>query len=250
MRARSSTTWSRAEAVRGRTSRPSSRRASSPPFRADVQEPARRRLAHAADRPCREHGMKLWIAFGRFPRSLGARWCGLRRSRGHAQRRSKCCGRRARGFDLPSIFATVLAEAEMTPGQLTRHLLPIDAAIADTELDGQRWFDAETPSHPRRDFAEARSGEYRASRGSFPHRHRHRATAEGAELRVARGAVAGEALSIDPPRRRRPCRARSGARRLFADAGISRDRASASAACRARRNRRTEKRRRGAPTPA
>ena len=44
------------------------------------------------------------------------------------------------------------------------------------------------------------------------------------ELRATRDAVTGEALSIDRPRRRRPCRARARARRLFADAGIPRDR--------------------------
>ena len=54
----------------------------------------------------------------------------------------------------------------------------------------------------------------------------------------------------DRPRRRRPCRARARARRLFADAGISGDRGSANAARRARRNRRSEERRRVAPAPA
>ena len=66
--------------------------------------------------------------------------------------------------------------------------------------------------------------------GSIPHRHRRRAAAESAEFRAARGARSGETLSIDGPRRRRPCRPRARTRRLFADTGIYRDRRSANVA--------------------
>src|SRR5262249_9192632 len=81
----------------------------------------------------------------------------------------------------------------------------------------------------RRDSAQARSGEYCAGRGCIAHCNRHRAAAEGAEFRAARGALAGEVLSLNRPTRRRPCRARVSAQGLFADPGISRDRGSADA---------------------
>src|SRR5262249_3520194 len=84
--------------------------------------------------------------------------------------------------------------------------------------------------------------EYGAGRGCIPRRNRHRAAAEGAEFRAARGALAGEALSLNGPSSRRSCRARVCAQGLFADPGISRDRTSASAACRTLRNRRSEER--------
>ena len=64
--------------------------------------------------------------------------------------------------------------------------------------------------------------EYSAGGGGVPHRHRHRPTAEGKELRATRGAVVSEALSIDRPSSRRPCRARARARRFFTDAGVPR----------------------------
>ena len=107
-----------------------------------------------------------------------------------------------------------------------------------------------TPIAPAARYYSSAILEHCAGRGGLPYRHCHRATAEGEELRAARGAVAGEALSIDRPRRRRPCRARSRARRFFADAGIPGDRGSANASRRARRDRRSEKRRRSASAPA
>jgi hypothetical protein len=69
--------------------------------------------------------------------------------------------------------------------------------------------------------------------GSVPDRHCGGATAKGAKLRAARGAVAGEALSIDRSCRRGPCRACTRAPNLFADPGISRERGSADATSRA-----------------
>jgi hypothetical protein len=75
--------------------------------------------------------------------------------------------------------------------------------------------------------------EYGAHRGCVPHCNRHRAAAEGAEFRAARGALAGEALSLHGPTRRHPCRARICAQGLFAHPGISRDRRSANASQRA-----------------
>ena len=101
----------------------------------------------------------------------------------------------------------LLAEIEAGGQQVRRRPCPDRRSIGARGRNGRtpdRRFPA---SHPRRDFIEARSGEHRARRGSFPHRHRRRATTKGAELRVASGALAGEALSIDRPRRRRARRA-------------------------------------------
>src|SRR5580704_2721737 len=78
---------------------------------------------------------------------------------------------------------------------------------------------------------ETRSDEHRAGRGGIPHRHRYRTTAEGAQFRAARGAFFGEGLSVDRPHRRRPCGTYTRARRLLADAGVSRDCRSTSPTC-------------------
>ena len=77
-----------------------------------------------------------------------------------------------------------------------------------------------SPPYPRRNLVKTRSGEPGGGGGIFPRRYRDSAASEGAKLRAARGALAGEALSVDRPRRRRPRRGCPRARRLFADAGI------------------------------
>ena len=82
-----------------------------------------------------------------------------------------------------------------------------------------------------------------ARRGVLPDRHRHRASPGGPQLRAARGAVAGQALPIDRPPRRRPRRSRARAQRLFADPGNARDRRSAGVAGDAGGNGRSEERR-------
>jgi hypothetical protein len=68
---------------------------------------------------------------------------------------------------------------------------------------------------------------------NYAHCNHRRAAAEGTEFRAARGALAGEAPSLNGSTRRRPCRARICAQGLFADPGISRDRGSANASHRA-----------------
>ena len=113
-----------------------------------------------------------------------------------------------------SLCRVSLAEGLAEAGEIDDGLEVVDQAIAKSERSGKRWY-APKSSRSRRDFVEARCGEYGARRGSVPHRHRHRATAEGAELRAARGAIAGEAVSVDRPCRRRACRARARARRLL-----------------------------------
>ena len=92
-------------------------------------------------------------------------------------------------------------------------------------------FEARTPHRMRGEIsAQARPRRKRSLEGSLPNRHRRRKAAGCAQLRIARGAVAGQALSIDRPPRRRPRRPRPRARRLFAIAGNARDRRGSGAA--------------------
>ena len=89
-----------------------------------------------------EHGMKLWIAFASFLdpwARAGADCANLEDMRSGLEML------RQQGVLLyRPIFATVLAEAEMHSGAIDTALATVDAAIADTELNGQRWFEAET----------------------------------------------------------------------------------------------------------
>jgi hypothetical protein len=98
------------------------------------------------------------------------------------------------------------------------------------------------PLNTRRGARHPRTQRRARARGAVPDRpgerrrtprraasNRRCATAEGSELRAARGAVAGETLSVDGPCCLRPCRAPPRARRLCADAGIPGDRRGATA---------------------
>jgi len=76
--------------------------------------------------------------------------------------------------------------------------------------------------HPRRNPADARPGEYRGGRAVVAGCDRDRAVAKGAQLRTARRAVFGEALSRGQSRRRCPRRAGAGGRGLPADPTIPR----------------------------
>ena len=92
-------------------------------------------------------------------------------------------------------------------------------------------FDAELHRAARRNAAEARSRQLRcARRGSAPDRHRRRETARRAQLRIARGAVAGQALPIDRPPLDAHAVLAPALEGLFADAGNAGDRRGAGAA--------------------
>jgi tetratricopeptide (TPR) repeat protein len=134
-------------------------------------------------------------------------------------------------------FQGLLAEIEAqeengAPAALAR----IDSATALATEMGGTLVRCVLASDSRQNIAEVQSGGHRASRASLPHRRRHRATAESAELRTASCVVAGEALSVNRPPGRRACGACAGSGGLFADAGISGDRTSSGAACGARGN--------------
>ena len=172
----------------------------------------------------REHGMKLWMAFGSF---LEPWTHSHTNDRGASVEAMRCGITTLQGQEVSlygPCLATALAKVEAEAKQLEPALATIDRAIAEAERSGQRWYEAETHRIRGEILLRARFGKHGASRGSLPHRHRHRAAAEGEELRATRGAVAGEALSIYRPRPRRPCGAHAGAGRFFADTGISGDR--------------------------
>jgi class 3 adenylate cyclase/predicted ATPase len=89
-----------------------------------------------------EHGMKLWIAFANFldpwasADTNGANLEGMRRGLEMLRQQGV--------FLYHPIFATALAEAEMHSGAIDKAVATVDAAIADTERSGQRWFEAES----------------------------------------------------------------------------------------------------------
>jgi hypothetical protein len=149
---------------------------------------------------------------------------------------------------LVPFFQGLLAEIEAqvdAEGALTRIE---EEALVLAGKTGEHWSDAFLHRCRGEILLKRGPGEYGASRGCIRRCNRHRTTTKGTEFRASRGALAGEALSLNGPTRRRPCRARVCAQGFFADPGISRDRTSASAACRPRRNRRSEERRRVTPT--
>ena len=97
-------------------------------------------------------------------------------------------------------IADIEAEAENFEGALAR----VDEALSLAHRPASDWMRLLPPSHPRRDFAQARSHQSVAGRGGLSHRRCYRAAAEGKELRAASGTVPGEALSVDRPSRRCP----------------------------------------------
>ena len=128
------------------------------------------------------------------------------------------------------LLKIALAEAEARAGDVDRALAILDEALATSERIGYRAFEAELHRVRGEMLLKRDPAEPRACGGSLPNRHRGREAASYAQLRTARSAVAGQALSIDRPSRRRPRRPRARARRLFADAGNAGDRRGAGAA--------------------
>jgi class 3 adenylate cyclase len=94
------------------------------------------------------------------------------------------------------------------------------AAPARSSCSRARPASASRGSPPRRDPAEARPGRCRGGRAVFTGRDRDRAVAKSAQLRTARRAVSGEAVSRGPSRRRCARRAGAGGRGLPADPTI------------------------------
>jgi tetratricopeptide (TPR) repeat protein len=147
-------------------------------------------LAEAVVKLAREHGMPLYSAYGEFLQPW-AQWHLGEREGGLAAMRRGIAACHDMGNPLYTTpFETALAEAEAEAGEIEAALASIDHALALTERTGQRWNEADT--HRARG-ARQKS----ASRGSVHHRYRNRAAAKSAQLRAARGALTGEALSVN-----------------------------------------------------
>ena len=185
----------------------------------------------------REHATPMFLSLG----TIFQGWAATRLGERDAGRANLSEGlgdytRQGNRTFLPLIWG-LLADIEAEPRGIEAALTRLDEALALAAETGERWTDFAAP-HPRRDFAQARSAEHGTGGGCFPHCHFDCATAKGAKLRTARSALAGKALSVNRPRRRRSCRARTGTRGLFPYAGIPRNRRSAGAGCRTYRMRR------------
>ena len=82
------------------------------------------------------------------------------------------------------LLKIALAEAEARAGDPDRALALVDEELATAERTGYRAFEAELHRVRGEMLLQARFGELRAGRGSFPNRHRRRATATHAQLRA------------------------------------------------------------------
>ena len=85
---------------------------------------------------------------------------------------------------LTPLFHARLGSLEAKSGECEGALGRLDRALAETARNENRTFDAELHRVRGEILLNRDPGEYDASRGGLPHRHRHRATAEGAELRA------------------------------------------------------------------
>jgi hypothetical protein len=105
----------------------------------------------------------------------------------------------------------------------------IDEALALAGETGEHWSDAFLHRVCGEILLKRDPGNTAPAEDAFPHCNRHLQQQKEPSFELARGSLAGEALSLNGP----PCRARVCAQGLFADPGISRDRGSASASQRA-----------------
>ena len=183
-------------------------------------------------RLARDHDLAMFRAFGVFlegwaTAASGAVGSGLEDMRRGAERL-----REQNVLIFDGLLKIALAEAEAPGGRFRpRHCHPRRSA-GDVRPHRHSRIRSGTASGARRNPAEARLRQPRARGRRLPDRHRRRKAASRAQLRTARRAFAGQALSVDRPPRRRPRRPRARARRLFADAGNAGDRRGAGAASR------------------
>ena len=108
-------------------------------------------------------------------------------------------------------YQGLLAEIEAERQDANRALARINDALALVSETGEHLDGCFVAAYSRRYSFEVRTCEYGFGRGSIPYRHRHRATAEGKELRTPGGALSGEALSLNRPCHRRVRRSCAGA---------------------------------------
>ena len=135
--------------------------------------------------------------------------------------------RGARQQIIYSVFSGTLAEIEARAGR--EGLARIDAATALATEMGAHWSDAFLHHIRGKILLKCDPANTAAAEEALLRRHRCRATAKGSSLELRAALSLAKLYQINRPRRRSSCRARARARRLFADAGIPRDRRSARA---------------------
>ena len=128
-----------------------------------------------------------------------------RRARGHAPR-CRCCRANRTSCILDGLLKIALAEAEARAGDLDRALAVLDEGLATAHRIGYRAFEAELHRARGEMLFEARPLPMQRMRKNPPDRHCGHEAARHAQLRTARGAGAGQTLSIDSaaPSKRTP----------------------------------------------
>ena len=180
-------------------------------------------------RLARQHELPMWGAFGVFLQGWATSASGAIGA-GLDDMRQAVDSLRAQNVVLfDGLLKIALAEAEAAAGDLDRALAVLDEGLATADRMGHRAFEAELHRARGDILLQTRPRQFRACGRSVPDRHRRREAAGHAQLRTARRAGAGEALSSDRPSRRGPRRPRARARRLCADDGNARDRGGAGA---------------------
>ena len=183
-------------------------------------------LSHAAlnaaelARIAHEHDLPMWKAFGLVLEGVAtAEGEGLM-----DMRRGIELLREQNILPFDGLFKIALANAEARTGEVDRALAILDEALATSERTGNRTFDAEL--HRVRGEMLLRHGPANPAPAEEAFRlcHRRRKAAGHAQLRTARRAFARQALSIDQPPSRSPCRPRARARWFHANARNAGDR--------------------------
>ena len=174
-------------------------------------------FANALARLARDHDLEMWTAFGVFLGGWTAWQAGVRDA-GLAGMRDGVSQLAGQGvMVLDGLIKTMLARAEADDGAIVAALTIIDGSCRRIRAYGTPLVRRRNPPHTRRNPVQTKLRKPSPRRRGLPRLHRHRASAEGPQLRTARRALARQALSRDRPPRRRPRRARPGARRLCAD---------------------------------
>jgi predicted ATPase len=92
----------------------------------------------------REHGMKLWMAFGSFLEPWARSDAGGRDA-SVKEMRLGIAVLQEQGVSLYGpLFGTALAKAETEAGEIEAALATLDRAVTETEQTSQRWYESET----------------------------------------------------------------------------------------------------------
>ena len=176
-----------------------------------------------------EHDLPMFRAFGVFLQGWAEGQSGSFDAGLEDMRRGVNLAREQNALVFDGLFKIALAEAEARVGDPGRGIAILDEALATHDRMGYRAFEAEQHRARGELLIKRDPSDTGSAEEALQTRPRSRSSAANAQLRPARGAVAGQALSIDRSPRRRARRSRARARRLFADARNAGDRRGAGA---------------------